>query len=557
MSLFGGQPPASQPGFASGFGAPAQSAASLFGAQSAPSLFGAPAQSPTGLFGAPAQQPSTSLFGAPAQSSASLFGAPAQTAASLFGAPAQSNPSLFGAPAQSAGSLFGAPAQSSSSLFGAPAQGTSLFGAPQQTSSSLFGAPAQGTSSLFGASAQQGKSLFGAPSQPGGSLFGGPAQSGGSLFGTGNQQQAGGLYNQQQQMQNMQPPMEITGVTRISHLPQNYQTDLFAVERHLRDQRTKASKLLASRSNYETDITQVRSRSAEVSRRLVKLRATLESLKANSDALRTAVRIERGSAETVVIAIENIAKNNRPSEGGYLSNGNTLRYSGHEVRMQDRSTHVPEEYFVRTLDELESRAHQYKGEIDEIADFLRAQGVVLSSTSGSLSKTSATQRPAGAMPGTLLDNISQRHVDMGIHGQEDLVASRGRTIEDIIRRQYEYFMVVASHIAGVSENLQSIREQFLRLIRSRDPDVLDPFQQADLREKAEKERQRMIADKRATDGSMVMAASRPQGAPLQPLAATGAFGTAGVQANGATGFGATVADGSQAKKVSGGRRKRL
>lgn len=543
MSIFGSQPAAPQPTFGSApslFGAPAQSSASLFGGQSTPSLFG----------------------GAPAQSSTALFGAPAQSSTSLFGAPAQSTP------------LFGAPAQSSSSLFGAPAQSTSLFGAPQQSSASLFGAAPQSSTSLFGAPAQSSSSLFGAPAQ-GTSLFGAPPQPAGSVFGGGNQQQAGGLWNNAQQQQQNVQPVEITGLTRISHLPQNFQTDMFAVERHLRDQRTKASKLWSKRSNFDTDVVQIRSRSADVSRRLVKLRALLESLKANSDTLKTAVRTERASAEPVVIALENITKNNRSTQVGFLSSSNGLRYSGHEVRMQDRSTHVPEEYFMRVVGDLESRAYEYKGEIDEIADFLRAQGVVLSSTSGSLPSSYGLRRAAGTTPLSLLDGISQRHHDMGIHEQEDLVASRGRTIEEIIRRQYEYFMVVGGHIAGVSENLQSTREHFLRLIHSRDPDVLNPFQQADLREKAEKERQRILADKRALDGAMLMGGTAfppSQGTQLQSQsqpattvgAATGFGATPGtnVQSNslfaGATGFGANESNGSsQARRVSGGRRKRV
>lgn len=546
MSLFGGQAAAPQPGFGSTpslFGAPAQSSASLFGAQSTPSLFGAPAQGPA------------ATFGAPAQSSASLFGQSAQSSASLFGTPAQSS------------ALFGAPAQGSGSLFGSSAQSTSLFGAPAQSAPSLFGAP-QSSGSLFSAPAQS-SSLFSAPAQSGGSLFGAPNQSS-SAFWQGNQSQ------QQQQQQNAQQPAEITGLTRISHLPQNFQTDLFAVERHLRDQRSKSSKLWSKRSNYETDIGLVRTRCTNVTRQLVKLQALLESLSANSDALKAAVRAERGHAEPVIIALENISKGNHSHQLGFINSSDGLRYSTSEGRTQDRSTHVPEEYFIRILDELESRAHEYKREIDEIAEYLRAQGVVLSSTSGSTSEAPGKRRP-GAAQISLLDNISQRHMDMGISGSRDSVASKGKTIEDIIRRQYEYFMVVAGHIAGVSENLRSTRQQFLRLLRARDPDVLNPFEQADLREKAEKERQRMMADHHASEsaltlGSSFVLTSSSQGSLFQSQSGGGAsvgfgnamsgFGQSGGLFGGAptTGFGGSM-NGSNGTNASGrrgssGRRKR-
>lgn len=554
MSLFGQVPAASQPGFGS-----------------APSLFGAPAQTTASLFGSTGQS-APSLFGAPAQSTAAGFGAPAQSSASLFGAPAQSSQPLFGAPAQST-SLFGVPQQSSASLFGAPAQSTSLFGAPTAQSSSLFGAPAQSSSTLFGAPAQSSSSLFGAPAQ-GTSLFGAPAQSGPSLFGSAPQQQ---------QQPNAQVPIpEITGRTRISQLPQNLQTDLFAVERHLREQRTKGSQLWSKRSNFESEIAQTQTRSTNITRRIIKLRAALESLKANSDTLKAAVRTERGSAEPVVIALENLLKSSYSSQVGFLGDGSSLRYPGSQDRMQDRATHVPEEYFARTLDGLESRAHEYKGEIDEIAEFLRAQGVVLSRTPGTSGKLASSQKGKGVGKVGLLDSISQRHMDIGIGAMDDSIESRGRTIEDIIRRQYEYFMVVASHIAGVHENLRSVREQFLQLLRTRDPDVLNPFQQADLREKAEKERRRIIAEKQTTGAAMGFVSNTALASSAQSslygtqsgglgmtssgfggATTTGSGQATGLFANPAgSGFGGSLnpasnaANGSQSRRLSGGRRKR-
>lgn len=459
MSLFG-QPPASQSGFGSAaslFGAPAQPSSSLFG--------GSTAQSAPSLFGATPQQSAASLFGAPAQTSQSFFGAPAQSSQSLFGAPAQST-SLFGAPQQTSGSLFGAPTQSSASLFGAPATQGSLFGAPAQGSSSLFGAPAQSSQSLFGA----------------------PAQSVPSLLGTTAQQQ--------QQQGPLAPQLEITGRMRIWQLPQNLQTDLYAVERHLREQRNKGSQLWSKGSNFESEVSQTKSRSANITRRLAKLRAALESLKANSDTLKAAVRTERASTEPVVIALENLSKSSYSSQLVFLGGENSFRYPSSQDHLQDRITHVPETYFARITDELEARAHEYKREVDEIAEFLRAQGVVLSRSTGS----SSYQIGKAGVNGSLLDNISQRHVEIGISGAEDTIESRGKTIEDIIRRQYEYFMVVASHIGGVHENLRSIREQFLHLLRSQDPDRLNPFELADRREKAEEQRRRLTEKQAAEVG---------------------------------------------------------
>jgi len=295
--------------------------------------------------------------------------------------------------------------------------------------------------------------------------------------------------------------VEITGRTRISQLPQNYQTDLFAVERHLREQRLKSSRLWSKHGGVESQIDQVQSRSSNVTRRLVKLRADIEALQANANTLKAAVRTERGSAEPVLIALDNVSKSTSTQVNVHNSFRSNLynTVNGHE---QGLMTHVPDEYFTRIMEELESRAHEYKGDIDEIAEFLRAQGVLLSSTSGSFGMSRKKERAQGSVQLSLLDNISQRHMDIGLPVSDPTAESRGKTIEDIIRRQYEYFMVVASHVAGVHENLRSVRDQYLQLLRMRDPDALNPFEQADSREKAEKERQRILAEKRASEDSM-------------------------------------------------------
>ena len=526
MSLFGGQAPATQPSM---FGAP----------QSAPSLFGSAAVQSAPAFGAPSGPPS--LFGAPA-SSASLFGAPASSA-SVFGAPA-SSASLFGAPASSA-SLFGAPA-SSASLFAAPAS-ASLFGAPA-SSSSLFGAPAN-SASMFGAAPQNA------------SLFAGAQQ--------------------QNPAQNTQP-LEITGRTRISQLPQNFQTDLFAVERHLREQRSKASLLSSKREDVESRMEQNESRGTSISRRLTKLNADLEALQANADAIKSAVRTERASAHPVMTALENLIEK---GNSGFLDS-NGLSYGGAHGSLP-RAAHVPNDYFARILEDLEARSHEYKNEIDEIAEFLKAQGIVLSSTSGAAGKQKAGQRGQGA---SLLDSLAQRHTDIGLPGLNQSSETRGKTIEEIIRRQYEYFMVVASHIAGVHENLRSVKEQFLQILTSRDRDAPDPFEVADLREKAEKDRQRLMAERRAAEDTMGFANTTPQSSSSQPslfqsqsgmsglASTTGGFGTSsggfgaisggfgsgpstGAFGSSTFGGGGTAAgdngtNGSQAKRMAGGRRKR-
>ncbi|CDF38428.1 unnamed protein product [Chondrus crispus] len=517
MSIFGQTQGASQPTFGTAaptFGVPAQN--SFRGpVQNAAPQFGANQQTSQSIFGG--AQSSQSLFGATTQSSQSLFGAPTQ-APSLFGASQQSSASLFRGQAQSA-SLFGAPQQSSASLFGAPATQPSLFGAQAQSTTASFGAPGS-SSSLFGAPAQ-GASLFGAQSQNPPSLFGAAPQ-------------------QQQPQQSQSQTSEINLRTRVWQLPQNFQTDLFAVERHLREQRIKGTQLLSTGSNFDSDIAQTKTRSTNITRRLAKLRAVLEALRANSETLKAAVRIERGSTEPVVLALENLSKNSFRSEAVLFDDAFSFNYHGSSVQMRDRVTHVPEDYFSRTLDELESRAHEYKREIDEIAEFLRAKGLVLSRSGGKSAIAPSSHSATGTANGSLLDSISQRQFGIGLGANDMSMESRGKTIEDIIRRQYEYFMVVASHIGGVHENLWALREQFLQLLRVRDPDALNPFELADRREKAEEQRRQSAENKAAENGfgfsmnesANPAAAAAGQSAPLNIQggstgAAGGIFGAVG------------------------------
>ncbi|KAI0565142.1 Nucleoporin p58/p45 [Gracilaria domingensis] len=458
----------------------------MFGsAQSAPSLFAS----------TPAQ--SASLFGA--ASSSSLFGgAPAQQSSSYF---------LFGgaAPQSSAGSLFGgaAASASSASLFGGGAGSSSLFGAPA-SSSSLFGAPAS-SSSLFG------------------------QQSGGGLFGSAPVAQPQQASAQQQQQ------VEITLRTRISQLPQNFQNDLFAVERHLREQRNKAALLWTKRGDVDAKLLQTKTNAADISRLLVKVRAEVDALEANANSLKAAVRLERASAQPVVNALENLS---RRGYSGYLDQ-NGLPYMDTGSRVQ--AAHVPDEYFIRIVEELEGRATEYKSEIDEIAAFLKAQGVMLSSGASGFGNGGS---------GSLLDNLSQRYVDIGVPGANTPSIPQG-TIEDVIRRQYEYFMVVASHIAVAHENLRAAREQFLHVLKERDADAPNPFQQADMREKVEKDRQRLQTDKRAAAGalqfvSQINSQTQPSSGPGTVVAASGSgvASGAGLSTSQASLFQSSAATGS-------------
>lgn len=106
------------------------------------------------------------------------------------------------------------------------------------------------------------------------------------------------------------------------------------------------------------------------------------------------------------------------------------------------------------------------------------------------------------MNASLRDSISQRYMDIGVSTNEFGNIPRGGTTQDIIRLQYEYFMVVVSHISNVSENLRADKEQYLQFLRERDSDVLNLLQQADMRENLEKDRQRLLTEKRAAVGEL-------------------------------------------------------
>lgn len=470
MSLFGG--------------APAQSQSSLFNSQqSAPPLFGAPASS-NSLFGAPAS--SASLFGAPA-SSASLFGAPASSGG-LFGAPASSG-GLFGAPASSS-ALFGTPA-SSASLFGGPASSASLFGAPP-ASSSLFGAPAS-SASLFGAPASSA-SLFGAPPNSS-SLFGAPA-SAPSLF--GGAPQSASLFASSGSFPGASPPSqplsqapnsEYPGHTKINQLPENLKAELFAVERHLRDQRSKFNVLWSERNDVDTSLQSVSTSTEMLARSVSKLNAEVDAMHTSVDVLRSAVATERASAEPVLTAFDNLCKTALATSSVFSTFNDAFQM--HDGRLV-RAAHVPDEYFQRIVSELEARAHSYKAEIDEIAQFLRAHGVPLGNSSNAMFGKSRARRLHGSSMGYLGANSALDSTGSTNTAPE----SYGKTIEDIIKRQYEYLMTVASQIATVNEQLRTVKEAFLGVLAARDGDMsVNPFEQADLREKADKDRQRLLVER--------------------------------------------------------------
>lgn len=324
------------------------------------------------------------------------------------------------------------------------------------------------------------------------------------------QQQPQQQQQQQQQQLQLQPftqplnqnasgqqPAEFPGQTKINQLPEKYRAELFAVERHLRDQRAKFNILWSKRSSFDDLLGSVRQNTDDIMHAVVKARAEIDAMQTNASSLRAAVAMERSSAEPVFIALDNLV---RSMGYGVFLDSNDLRYgSGDPARFQ-RAAHVPDEYFQRIVDELESRAHIYKAEIDEIAQYLRAQGVSIGNSGtvgGMVTKPRSGHRMHGAL---LLDNISQRYSNLKMNGNGGgVIESRGKTIEDVIRRQYDYFMVVASHIAGVNEQLRNLRELFLHALKARDADAANPFEQADLREKADKDRQRILAERNAVE----------------------------------------------------------
>lgn len=289
-------------------------------------------------------------------------------------------------------------------------------------------------------------------------------------------------------------PKEFPGNTKINQLPDQTKAELFAVERHLRDQRSKFNMLWSQRNDVDTNLQSVSSRTETITRGVSKLHAEVDAMRTSIDALRSAVATERSSAEPIFTAFDNFCKTTLATSSVFSTSADV--FPMHDGRLT-RAAHVPEEYFQRVVADLEARAHSYKAEIDEIAEFLRAQGVSLGNPS--ISSFARSRGPHGIHPSSVRKSFDITTEKSGV-GPE----SYGKTIEDIIRRQYEYFMTVASQIATVNEQLRSVKEAFLGMLAAKDGDmVINPFEQADLREKADKDRHDLLVERTAPGDQMV------------------------------------------------------
>lgn len=286
------------------------------------------------------------------------------------------------------------------------------------------------------------------------------------------------------------PTTEFPGHTKINQLPENVKAELFAVERHLRDQRSKFNMLWSQRNDVDTNLQSVSSRTETLARNVSKLRAELDAMQTAIDALRSAVATERASAEPLLTAFDNLCKTALATSSVFSTSSDL--FPMHDGRLV-RAAHVPDEYFQRVVADLEARTHSYKAEIDEIAQFLRAQGVPLGNHSSVLfAKSRASRRlhPSSNTPSLRAPSDSTSTLPLSSP------ESYGKTIEDIIRRQYEYFMTVASQIATINEQLRTVKEAFLAIISAREGDmVINPFEQADLREKADKDRLQHLVER--------------------------------------------------------------
>lgn len=157
---------------------------------------------------------------------------------------------------------------------------------------------------------------------------------------------------------------------------------------------------------------------------------------------------------------------------------------------------VPSDYFARVLDDMERRAGAYRTEIDAIDDFLRAQGVRL----GTPTRAGAWARSRSQ------DTAAWAHLSA-----PDDPAGGPLELNDVLQRQYRYFMRVASQIAYVHENVRVLTSRYLELQTIRYGDTTNPFELADMREKAEKERQRILAEQRAYHAAAANSAQQNTG----------------------------------------------
>lgn len=485
--------PASQPGLGVGFG---QAQPSPFGGTATPApsnAFGTPAagaQSQAGGFSFSAQQTQPSLFGGTtaAPATGGLFGASqSQPATGLLGAPqSQGGSGLFGASQSQAGTgLFGAPQSQ---------PGAGLFGAPQsQPSGGLFGASqSQAGIGLFGATQQQpAQNLSGAAqSQPAGGLFGvgqstsllGAPSPQGGLFGTGG---LGGAPQQQtHQPAGPTVPHPPAGSTKISALPPKAIEILESVERALADQRGKAARLKASYSASESTLKDTRERGSTARRRLIRTGTAVESLASGANALRHAVHEERRRADSVLESLSQLAKSiDQATHGVQLGNGYGL--PAYAAPVPSAVTHIDPAYFTNVIGELEERAAAYKREIDQIGEYLHADGGM----EGSHDLDSLHVRLHGSAK---FASAGRDGSSLGKDGRGD-PRSRVHDLDEIIRRQYDYFMVVASNVATAHESITSLKDRYISGLLRSDPDGVDPFAQADARERAEEDRRRRAA----------------------------------------------------------------
>jgi hypothetical protein len=506
---------------------------SLFGqaatAPSAPSLFGGTA---TPLFGASAGQ---SQFGAPQPTQPSLFGALQQSQLSLPGAPVQGQQ-----PQQQGSSIFGTTgvAQPQTSLFGPPSQG----GAPSagQPQPSLFGGNASQPGLFGGATSQPG--LFGAQPQPSQfssqsqpSPFGGisgaiSAQSQSALgFGSGfvvgqqqptqfQQTQQGSLFQLQPQQASLFQPQQyaqfqaqnpVPASTRVDQLPPKAIELLESVQKRLWDQRAKASHLIALQVLHEENMRVLRDGCASSHRRLVRADTGVEALTTNANALHQAMRDDRRAADNVAHSLAQLCRSLDPlGSSNAWYNAYSYTAANELGPVPPFITHVNPVYFTAVVSELEERAKAYKREIDQIAEFLRMEGAGYSAASHGFDALEA--RMHNSRNDGVISAGNEGYVVIGSAGTSRRRAeAKGHAIEDIIRRQFEYFMMVANKTAAVHEPLARRKENYLADARRQDPDAVDPFAQADSRERAEDEKRRRIAAAIQPSGLLTAGRSSP------------------------------------------------
>lgn len=478
---------------------------SLFGASSTPTFGASPfGQSSTPTFGASSSgfgAASTPGFGSSTPST--TFGAPSpfgqqQSAASGFG----SSTPAFGASSSSGfgGATFG---QSSGgfggfgatqSTFGQSSSGFGGFGATQSTfgqSSSGFGGFGATQSSFGGFGASQ--STFGQSSGGGfgqsSSGFGGFGATQ-SSFGQSQSSFGGtGLFGGGNSFAAPAAPVQASPTTKVRDLPQPMQEQLMSVERHLNDQRLKAAQLRNLARDMDERTRANESLTAKHNGALKRANATLDVLGRHLIALKNATLVERRDLDAVRTASE-----------------------AHQNRWQGLSCHVPPSYFERIVSDMERRASEYRREIDEIGDFLKAQGVrfgAFPSANGGFGRAARMDAPKWL-------------------GEPMEDGARG--VDAVIQRQYKYFMRVASQAARMHDEMLRLVAAFRDLHAARAPLDDDPFQRAEAQERAKGIRNRILAQQRVRE----QLSSRAGAAPTQGFGSSTPFGQSSASAFGSS-----------------------